>query len=133
MPRAKVRVDAANISTVVTGDAWKAAGRDAKAGAFDLVFLDPPYRDTQNTDAESPVATFLRRIAETPVGQIAARVPLVVLHHFEKVRFSKIDLAAPWVIGDERRMGTSAVTFFMGRDEASGGGVGDPVARAEGS
>ena len=106
---------AKNISTIVTGDAWNAAGRDAKAGAFDLVFLDPPYRDTQNADSESCVGKFLRRIAEAepPVGQAAARVPLVVLHHFEKVRFSEMDLAAPWAIGDARRMGTSAVTFFM--------------------
>lgn len=108
---------AENISSIVTGDAWKAAGRDAGARTFDLVFLDPPYRDTQNTDSESPVATFLRRIAEAkiPVGQVAAHLPLVMLHHFEKVRFSKMDLAAPWAIGDERRMGTSAITFFVDR------------------
>ncbi len=101
------------MATIVTGDAWKNAGRDANARAFDLVFLDPPYKDTQNADSEGLVGTFLRRVGGKE--SIGNKVPFVVLHHFGKVKFSGMKLEEPWEIWDERRIGSSAVTFFKGR------------------
>lgn len=122
---------ASDISSIVIGDAWKTAGRDAATGAFDLIFLDPPYRDTQTTDPDSSVARFLRQIAEKSVAHPDVKVPLVVLHHFGKVRFSSMNLTSPWTILDERKMGSSAVTFFLDQDEASGGEVNDNVVSDE--
>ena len=104
---------AGTIATVVTGDAWKNAGRDASPGSFDLVFLDPPYKDTQNAGSDGLVASFLRQIAEK--RSAGSQVPLVVLHHFAKVQFSAMTLDQPWEIWDERRIGSSAVTFFQGK------------------
>lgn len=103
-------LQAAEMTTIVTGDAWKNAGRDASTGTFDLVFLDPPYKDTQNAGSDGLVGAFLRQIAENP--SCGSKLPLVVLHHFTKVRFSEMPIAAEWVIFDERRIGSSAVTFF---------------------
>jgi 16S rRNA (guanine(966)-N(2))-methyltransferase RsmD len=104
---------AGTMATIVTGDAWKNAGRDASAGAFDLVFLDPPYKDTQTADSEGVVGTFLRRI--TAKETIGAKVPFVMLHHFAKVQFSAMKLEEPWEIWDERQIGSSGVTFFKGK------------------
>lgn len=105
----------AGYTKVRTGNAWTEAARDAAAGAFDLVFLDPPYRDTQDTGPDCPVARFLGRIAESASSAAEFRVPMVVLHHFEKVRFSQLDAPVPWTMWDERKMGSSAVTYFMDR------------------
>lgn len=103
-------LNAGSMATVVTGDAWKNAGRDGGSGAFDLVFLDPPYKDTQHADPEGLVGTFLRRVAEK--RPVSDTVPFVVLHHFAKVQFSAMKLEEPWEVWDERRIGSSAVTFF---------------------
>jgi 16S rRNA (guanine(966)-N(2))-methyltransferase RsmD len=107
-----VNLDAGVLATVVTEDAWKSAGRDGSA--FDLVFLDPPYKDTRNADSEGLVGSFLRRIAEKE--SLRNKTPLVVLHHFAKVQFSAMKLEEPWEIWDERRIGSNAVTFFKRKD-----------------
>lgn len=106
-------LSAGNLSSIVTGDAWKTAARDAKAAAFELIFLDPPYRDTQDTGFDGCVARFLRRLAEPADVPGADPVPLIVLHHFGKVRFSNMPVLPPWAVADERRLGSSAVTFFI--------------------
>ena len=114
--RANIEVlNAQKFTSIKTGDAWKAAARDAQQGAFELIFLDPPYKDTQSTQADGQVGRFLARIAESAVQAPKRVVPMVVLHHFEKVRFSQLDAPAPWAVWDERRLGSSGVTFFMDR------------------
>jgi len=108
-------LNAQKVGSIKTGDAWKSAARDAQLGIFELIFLDPPYKDTQNAQADGPVGKFLMRIAESTVQVPRRIVPMVVLHHFEKVRFSQLDAPAPWVVWDERQLGSSGVTFFMDR------------------
>jgi 16S rRNA (guanine(966)-N(2))-methyltransferase RsmD len=95
------------VSTIIVRDAWRAAARDPNGRAFDLIFLDPPYRDSEDVSPIGEVSRFLHRLAED-----ADNRPLVILHHFSKVRFS-LDADNPWSIGDERTIGSSAVTFFL--------------------
>lgn len=105
---------AGKVTRVRTGDAWKDAARESAKGVYDLIFLDPPYRESEDASPDGAVARFLSRVSEK--GTAAEfRVPLVVLHHFEKVRFVHLDIPAPWVLWDERKMGSSAVTYFLDR------------------
>lgn len=110
-----VELDAEKASTVVTGDAWRSAARDAGLGAFQLIFLDPPYCDSEDPSTAGQVMLFLREIAEkmaTSKSQQHNSFPLIVLHHFAQVNYAPENLPAPWAIVDQRRFGTSAVTFF---------------------
>lgn len=98
-------LEAGDRATVVPRDAWRHAVSDGDGEAFDLVFLDPPYRDSDDTTADGPVQSYLARLAENASGR-----PLVVLHHRTKARHTPAtDL---WQIVDHREYGTSAVTFF---------------------
>ena len=101
-------------SQIKSGDAWRKAATDAQAGLFDLIFLDPPYRDSKESDVNGPVGRFLTRLTEPGVG-VPNLLPLVVLHHSGRVSFLQIDVPGPWVVWDERQMGSSGVTFFMDR------------------
>ncbi|MCH7595696.1 MAG: 16S rRNA (guanine(966)-N(2))-methyltransferase RsmD [Planctomycetes bacterium] len=112
--RAVLEVLRQNISTlasqdsalVVTGDAWRLASQTVDDRFFDLIFLDPPYRDSADSTPDGLVRQYLRRVADAGSGR-----PLVVLHHDGKVRF---DLTPddPWRIVDERRIGSNRVTVF---------------------
>ena len=93
-------------SNVVAKDAWRFASGDPSGRAFDLVFLDPPYRESDDASSDGKVFGYLQRLA----GGIAPR-PLVVLHHSSRVRFS-VDARWGWSIIDERVIGSSAVTSF---------------------
>lgn len=114
-------LDATARTKVRSGNAWKEAARDAATVGFELIFLDPPYRDTEEAAPDGLVATFLARISERAAAAGEFRVPMVVLHHFEKVRFAQLDVPAPWVVWDERKIGSSAVTYFLDRRDLEAG------------
>lgn len=108
---------AKDVSDVVTTDAWRSAAHEAARGSFDLVFLDPPYRDSDDPSPQGSVMIFLNEIAEkkSPAHlQANSRgvLPLVLLHHAAKAHYGAEALRAPWTIEDQRRFGTSAVSFF---------------------
>ncbi len=105
-------LDAKEISRIVTGNAWNNAARDAGGGTIDLVFLDPPYVESNDNGPESPLSIFLQRLTENVARSDVRLFPLIVLHHFAKVRYSPMNLAAPWTIVDERKIGSNAVTIF---------------------
>jgi 16S rRNA (guanine966-N2)-methyltransferase len=91
---------------VVTTDAWRAAGRVSKGGPFDLIFLDPPYRDSTDTTPEGRVRVFLAELAADPTNR-----PLVVLHHPAAAVF-ETQPGDPWRILDQRRIGSNRITMF---------------------
>jgi len=93
-------------ATVVTRDAWRAPMVDTEGQAFELIFLDPPYRDSQDTSDVGAVRRFLARL-----GEIEKSKPLVVLHHSAKVYYQgkSGDL---WRVVDRRTLGTNSITFF---------------------
>lgn len=93
-------------AAIVTQDAWRHSVQDPNGRPFDLVFLDPPYRDSQDTSEGGPVRGYLCRLR-----QIEENRPLVVLHHNAKVRFDTLPID-PWRIVDQRTSGSHTVAFF---------------------
>jgi len=93
-------------SRVVIGDAWRASMATPNRQPFALIFLDPPYRDCEDTTERGKVRRFLRQLGDAPaVG------PLVVLHHPTGTRFVLAE-DDPWQVVEERCIGSNAVTFF---------------------
>lgn len=99
------------VCEVVTQDAWTSAACDTRNGRFDLIFLDPPYRDTEDPSASGRVFAFLERAGRGS----GSRLPMVVLHHQSKISFADAGSPALWDVFDQRNSGTSAVTFFRPR------------------
>lgn len=97
---------AGGAATIVTRDAWRHAVLGADGRPFDLVFLDPPYGDSEDTSAKGAVSRYLQRL-----GELDENRPLVVLHHKAPACF-EAKTADLWRIVDQRRFGTNAITFF---------------------
>ena len=89
-------------SRVVAGDAWRASMATPNGRPFTLIFLDPPYRDCEDTSDRGAVRRFLGRLGDEC---------LVVLHHPAGSPFVLAD-DDPWRVVEERRVGSNAVTFF---------------------
>lgn len=119
-------VDASDLATIVTLDAWTEAPRTAARTPtaptpppaaprppapppppFELILLDPPYRDSRDTSPTANVRCFLAAVA----NGLAEHGPMIVLHHESDVDFS-LDPIPNWRILDRRTFGTHGVTFF---------------------
>jgi 16S rRNA G966 N2-methylase RsmD len=90
----------------VTRDAWFVATRGADEQPFELLFLDPPYRDSEDSSDRGAVRRYLARL-----GELEENKPLVVLHHSAGVRFES-GPGDVWRVVDQRTFGTSSVSFF---------------------
>ena len=99
-------LSAESASAIIVRDAWRFAVSDTEGKSFDLVFLDPPYRDSRDASDRGPVQRYLARLRRD-VG----KTPLVVLHHPSAVRYEP-PLAGTWQIADHRTFGTNAITIF---------------------
>ncbi len=99
-------IGAGNEASIVTRDAWKSAIMPEDGPAFDLVILDPPYRDSQDTTPTGRVWRFL-----TGLGDSKDNRPLVLLHHQADLPFEEQSLS-PWRIVDRRTFGTNGMTIF---------------------
>jgi 16S rRNA (guanine966-N2)-methyltransferase len=87
---------AENVATLVRADAFAALrSASARGAAYDLVFLDPPYRDAPRLGRELSAAL-------APVLAPGARVVV------ESDRRSPLELTAP-VMTDERRYGDTLI------------------------
>jgi 16S rRNA (guanine(966)-N(2))-methyltransferase RsmD len=93
-------------SRVVAGDAWRGAMTTPDGRPFTLIFLDPPYRDCEDTSERGEVRRFLHKLGDAPA---AGR--LLVLHHPAGRRFVLAEDDS-WQVVEERRIGSNAVTFF---------------------
>lgn len=90
---------------ILAEDAWQfELCRDNRA--FDLVFLDPPYRDVQDTSADGPLGRLLARWTGMETGGC-----LIVFHHPKRLDYSRA-VPEPWSIVDVRGLGTSGVTLI---------------------
>jgi 16S rRNA (guanine966-N2)-methyltransferase len=100
------RLEVGEAGEVIARDAWSAAVPAIGAPGFDLVFLDPPYRDAADTSADGPIRRYLKRLA--PHAQPGT---LVVLHH---PRRQSLDPAEEgWQIEEQREYGTHAVSLII--------------------
>ena len=103
-------VGAGGQATVVTRDAWTASIPRPSEPGFDLVLLDPPYRDSRDTSTDGLVWRYLSRLAER-----GPELPLIVLHHPAASRF----LQTPWDMWEvfkTRTFGTNGITMFAPTD-----------------
>ena len=86
--------------------------------AYDVVFLDPPYRDVEEPAARAIVlarATDLLRRAIRPGGILVLHVPSRAL---ESLRFDGTPASSGEFVRDERRYGSSGV-LLVRREEGS--------------
>lgn len=93
-------------ATIADRDAWTFGASAAGREPFDLIFLDPPYRDSEDSSDSGRVTGFLQSLTG---GE--ADGTIVLLHHPAAVRFD-----APrtdgWAVADVRKFGTNAITLF---------------------
>ena len=91
-------------SCIATRDAWTSAGKHT-GEPFELVFLDPPYRESLDSSPAGRVCEFLSHLPGAPNGT------LVVLHHSATVDWVR---AVPpgWSVADARHIGTNGITIF---------------------
>jgi len=101
------KADFANQSKVVIADAFKAgsplAGQEDK---YDLVFVDPPYRLTEDVGEKSPLANLMDALS----GQTKAQSLILVRTHFKTELMEEYGI---FKMIERRRWGTMAVAFFI--------------------
>ena len=95
---------------ICRGDAWREAA-DWSGEPFELMFLDPPYRDSKDPTPTGQVARFLQRLVRGPTGH-----RVIVFHHESRLAF-ELQADSPWQIIDTRTIGTNSITFL--RDDRS--------------
>jgi len=91
---------------IETRSAWHSAFSDPGGRNFDLILLDPPYRDAYDTSPGGPVRHYLNRLAERYQSDLT-----VVLHHPKKVSYD-LSPETPWRIALSRTFGTNGITVF---------------------
>ncbi len=91
---------------IIARDAWRYALTDSAGRPFELVFLDPPYRDSADTSASGRVRRYLQRL----LG-VDGEKPLVVFHHPGDAVY-ELAPHETWRVLDQRTMGSNSVTFF---------------------
>lgn len=101
---------AAQESKVIVRSAWRAALADPEGHPFDLILLDPPYRESEDSSDSGHVFQYLKALTTDDSR------PLVVLHHASTVQFeiTEVDVDAKnrWCIIDRRKFGSSTMTVF---------------------
>jgi 16S rRNA (guanine(966)-N(2))-methyltransferase RsmD len=93
-------------ASIVTQNAWTQAVSDPAGRPFDLVFLDPPYRDSADTSESGLVRRYLKRLGESEENP-----PFVVLHHRAADRFTSEPTERLQIV-KQRTFGTNMLSFF---------------------
>jgi len=91
---------------ILSRDAWHDVQINCGDEIFSLIFLDPPYSDSCDTDPGGRVSKLLVELGKSP---IAGR--LVVLHHERRVDYSRTQVET-WRGIDHRVGGTNGITLF---------------------
>ncbi len=95
-------------SRVIKADAFK-IGAAVSKDKYDLVFVDPPYKDTRNVGEDSPLAQLLNLVG----GQVGAEGIVVIRTHRDTRLLERYGL---FDVIERRSWGTMAVTI-LGRGE----------------
>lgn len=94
-------------ATVDRRDAWLSGVENHLARPFELVFLDPPYDQSDDPSKNGEVGRFLVEMSDaTP------QAPLIVLHHRVKVIFETGEFDG-WQILKQRKIGSNGITVFQ--------------------
>lgn len=100
-------LDVGPSATIICRDAWRSGVENHAFRRFDLVFLDPPYDDSEDVSKDGAVGRFLREI-----GEKHDQAPLIVLHHRTKVTYES-DEHVGWQILTRRKIGSNGITVFL--------------------
>lgn len=95
---------AGDVAEVLMADAWRLAWDGPGGESPDIVFLDPPYRDSTDDSTQGPVRRFLGRGGD---GQ-----RLVLLHHPVGTTFAPAE-GDGWLIESQRRFGSNMITMIL--------------------
>ena len=93
-------------AVIVPGDAWRRAAAYAGRRRLDIVLLDPPYADSEDSSEQGAVRQFMQTLDNAD-----DKSPLLVLHHHHKVTYAQ-GYEDAWKIVKQRTFGTNTVTFF---------------------
>ena len=108
------RTHLADRATVITRDAFRCLAALAKTGAaFDLIFVDPPYRMTDSVTPGDDVYELLCRLAEAGLFGDGCTLSLEHSH-----RSAVADSIGPLARFDTRRFGDAAVSLYATPAEA---------------
>lgn len=99
-------LDVDDRATVLTHDAWRHGFATADGHDFDLIFLDPPYREARDT---SPGGRLQRYFARWPRCDTPSDI--IVFHHPADVTLDP-DTLAPWRTITQRIYGTGAISVL---------------------
>ena len=109
-------MQAEDCGRIVPGDAWTVCLTSPRpAEHYGLIFLDPPYRDTEDSSSTGRVA---RLLADLKRAGWVAEQSVVVLHHSATVEYES-NGRSWWRIGDRREYGTNGITFITATPDAS--------------
>lgn len=100
-------LEAGQSAVVLPVDAWRPSPPNADGQGFDLMFLDPPYRDVENVGPDGLLRSFLRTIAPA-----SAAGTLIVFHHPATVTLT-LSSEDQWTVEDRRILGTNGVTLLL--------------------
>ncbi len=112
-----VRILRSNIEALADGDPLEVLAVDiwrcpistfvSAGGPFQIVFIDPPYRDARDTSSRSKLSSLLDRLMGS-----SAVIPgsIGVVHHERKVKLAPTDEQA-WTVLMRREYGTSGITL----------------------
>jgi len=105
-------------ASVIRVNAWTTPLRAGDGDPLELIFLDPPYRDSRDSSPAGLVWRFLNRLADATDHRLETGATfsgnwpmLVVLHHERRVIYPQKPCPG-WFTSDRRNFGTSAVTFI---------------------
>ena len=113
---------------IVAANAWTVSLNTPRpAGAYSLIFADPPYRDARDT---SPTGRVGRLLTDLYRAGWADDDTTVALHHEARVVHVPTDRAW-WRVCDHRLYGSSGLTLVTGRAGEDGCDVRDDTDRAD--
>ena len=99
-------LQAGSSAIIVAHDAWVYGVTENEQEPFDLIFLDPPYRDSEDVSETGKVGYFLSGLARHEQHDA-----LIVLHHPSNDQFSD-RISDCWRVEDARTLGTNSITLF---------------------
>jgi len=100
-------LNATSRATVRRRDAWQALAEAPDGRSVELVFLDPPYADSDDASPGGRVRQFLGRLREAGGPR-----PVVVLHHRARVAFDRVTDDG-WELHRCRQFGTHGITVLL--------------------
>jgi 16S rRNA (guanine966-N2)-methyltransferase len=98
------KTDFVKESKVVKANAFR-IGAPVDEQKYDLIFVDPPYAETQNTSEDSPLADLLKLLEQRTSADA-----IVVVRAHRKV--SLLGEYAQFKVVDRRQWGTMAITIL---------------------